>query len=149
MHEHPEIIEYLATHDVSLELAPTTRMRESTVSVESSIGGSLFQLLLDNNLNVTICSFRLALQPLSRCELLLTVYKSFRSMPGAENDIAHIVQLFGNSFKSNFLPYQDRDRMYKEYVEQSTAILTARGYRFFKKLFWFPDFKQNLLSPKK
>ena len=143
VHSDPQIIDYLARHRVPIELAPTAKLLRRTETLKTEIGGGLFQLLLDNHLNVSLCSFRHALQPLTRSELLHRVYKQCSQEPGTENDVSHIFRLLGNAFRLNFSSFGERTSMYRSFVEQASAVLDGAGFKHYRsKEFYFPpDFE--------
>lgn len=115
------------------------RSQRRAQTLNTEIGGSLFQLLLDNHLNVSLCSFRHALQPLSRSELLHRVCKELSPVPVTENGVSHIFLLLGNAFRNNFSALAEREAMYKDFVAQASQILDDNGFRFYRaKKFYFP-----------
>jgi len=139
VHTDPQLMEYLAARDVPIELAPTEKMIANTSDVQISIGGSFFRLLMDNGMNVCVCSFRGQLAPLTRTETWMQVYNSVCQVPGTEHDIGYIFRTLGNAFRSNFLSFSQRQRMYKEFVEEASRLLHDAGYKYFRsKIYYIP-----------
>ena len=139
LHRAPALLDYCARHGVPIELAPSTKMLTSTAKLEATIGGSLFRLLLDGGVNVTLCSFRHSLQPLTRCEQLLHVYQQNVPKPGTENDALYLFQLIANGFRHNFAPLALRRKLFDNFVSECETLFEQHNIRYWRsKKFYFP-----------
>ena len=65
--------------------------------------------------------------------------QSCSSPNGSASACAYLVRMLGNAFRSNFQHFEERERMYRRFVDDATKILVQRGFANFGPTpFYFP-----------
>ena len=88
-HQFPRLMNYLgmsyfinmydypAVHKIPLELSLTNKLKRYTEDI-TAFGIDPIRLFLDQGINVTVCSFRGSLSPLSRSEIIYNLVKQVK-----------------------------------------------------------------------
>jgi len=131
LHKSPMVLNYLADHNIPLELG-LTRKFENHVSEIRTFTGNPIRLYFDNYVPVTICSFHHTFcRSGSRMEPLYSIVQE------CNLSISEVLKLFHHGLTYNFQSYPVRMEMAKEAWRKSEDYLSLCGFKHLhKKYFW-------------
>eukprot|EP00026_Physarum_polycephalum_P003424 Phypoly_transcript_03435.p1 GENE.Phypoly_transcript_03435~~Phypoly_transcript_03435.p1 ORF type:complete len:770 (+),score=83.44 Phypoly_transcript_03435:62-2371(+) len=127
-HTFPRLMNYMATLNIPVELGNTDKLELHTKEIKT-FASSPIRLFIDNGIPVTICTFTNALNDKTRADMIHSIIQECNlTAPDA-------IMLLSHGFMHNFQPHDVRHKMYKDFYNDITSILTAKG---FKHLFKVP-----------
>jgi len=130
VHEYPQVTNYLAVHTIPLELGVTDKLNIYTESIRT-FSGNPIGMFLDNDLVVTICTFRKSVYRHTRNEVLLSLVQDCRL------SIADLLRLISHGFQNNFQPYAVRKELMSHFWEKAITKLESEGYQHLTKKHYF------------
>ena len=122
---------YLASFGIPVELSLTPKLLEYTKS--ASFGGNVIRLLLDNDVPVTICSFRSLFVEQNRIQMLEAIVKE------CHLTIQEVVKLLGNGFRFNFQNSTETRKLQDQYWQETKDFLAKNGIEEIFDVPFFPD----------
>lgn len=134
-----------AMHKIPLELKLTEKLEKHSLHVRTFAGNPIrlhmvtlplvhlnIDLLKDNSVPVTICSFHQTLKNKNRSEELLEIVKD------CNLSISEVLMLLQNAFSWNFQQFHAREAMAASAWNRSLEKLNAQGFKFFHKKYYMP-----------
>eukprot|EP00727_Mastigamoeba_balamuthi_P007360 m51a1_g3244 adenosine deaminase, putative (129) ;mRNA; f:137137-137523 len=104
---------------IAVELSLTPKLQQFTQDI--TFAGSPIRLFLDNELPVTICSFRGLFLPHSRVEVIQGIVRD------CGLSVADLLRLLANGFRYNFQGHAAQQRLLASFWERSKKYLNDNG----------------------
>jgi adenosine deaminase len=131
MHKFPRLMSYIANHCIPVELSLTEKLLSRTEDIGKYLHP--IRLFIDNDVPVTICSFRGTLSQLNRTSNMHQIVRQ------CGLSISHLIGLLANGFRYNFQPYDERLELYANFKRQALQYLTEKNFQYFTKKCYFPS----------
>jgi len=131
VHKYPRLMNYIASFGIPVELSLTPKLLEYTKS--ASFGGNAIRLLLDNEVPVTICSFRSLFVKQNRIEMLEEIVKE------CHLTMQEVVKLFSNGFRFNFQNSTNTRLLQEQYWKETKEFLAKNGIEDLFDVPFFPE----------
>lgn len=90
--------------------------------------------MLDNDVRVVLCSYAKSLEVTNT---LSRVYDSAIRSNGLK--ISEVIYIMGNAIRLSLLPLVKREKMYRDFIDETVLMLEALGYRHLFKKGMFTD----------
>ena len=132
LHYFPRLMNYLASFGIPVEISLTPKMLEYTKS--ASFGGNALRLMLDNDVPVTICSFRSLFVEQNRVQMLESIVKE------CHLSIQEVVKLLSNGFRYNFQNSIVTRQLQDQFWKETKEFLAKNGI---EEIFDVPYFPEN------
>jgi len=131
LHYFPRLMNYLASFGIPVELSLTPKLLEYTKS--ASFGGNAIRLMLDNDVPVTICSFRSLFVEKNRIQMLEEIVKE------CHLTIQEVVKLLSNGFRFNFQNSANSRELQEKYWKETKEVLRKNGIEDLFDVPFFPE----------
>eukprot|EP01088_Endostelium_zonatum_P015508 TRINITY_DN3839_c0_g1_i1.p1 TRINITY_DN3839_c0_g1~~TRINITY_DN3839_c0_g1_i1.p1 ORF type:complete len:889 (+),score=135.14 TRINITY_DN3839_c0_g1_i1:1-2667(+) len=138
LHSHPDVMQYLADHEIPVEVdlgaefGEGQKLNETLNGHSTFVGSQGLRLLIDNDVKVTMCSMKGRENRGSRSEMLQRVVEECNL--SADELLKILMNGFSGSFQSDCV----RRRMEGLARRESIRYLESRGFHNLYKLQWFP-----------
>jgi len=123
VHTFPRLMNFLATQGIAVEISLTHKLHEHTKN--ATFAGSPIRLFIDNDLPITICSFRGKFSPMSRIDVLENIVQDCKLT------MEDILKLLSNGFQYNFGGYSQSQRLLDLFWRNSKKLLDPAGFHMF------------------
>jgi len=122
---------YIASFGIPVEVSLTPKLLEYTKS--ASFGGNAIRLMLDNDVPVTICSFRSLFVKENRIQMLEEIVKE------CHLTMQEVVKLLGNGFRFNFQNSVNTRLLQEQYWNETKKFLSENGIEDIFDVPFFPN----------
>jgi len=122
---------YLASFGIPVELSLTPKLLEYTKS--ASFGGNAIRLMLDNEVPVTICSFRSLFVEKNRIQMLEEIVKE------CHLTIQEVFKLLSNGFRFNFQNSSNSRELQETFWKETKKVLAENGIEDLFDVPFFPE----------
>jgi adenosine deaminase len=129
LHTFPRLMNYLATRGIAVELSLTPKLLEFT----KDLSIKPLRLYIDNNVPVTICSFRSLFLTGSRTATLQKI------IADCKLNVPELLRLISNGFQYNFQNYTNQQELEKDFWVKSKEILQKQGITDLFDVGFFPS----------
>jgi len=136
VHKYPRVMNYLASHCIPVEFGLSDRMLERSKDITSF--AHPLGLLMDNNIVVSLCSFRGILNTLNRTEELAAIIEQVHM------SVDKLFILLSNGFRYNFQPFFERQKLYATMKQEAEQILFSYGFKFLFHVHYMPMHAENV-----
>eukprot|EP01105_Mastigella_eilhardi_P005487 TRINITY_DN17187_c0_g1_i1.p1 TRINITY_DN17187_c0_g1~~TRINITY_DN17187_c0_g1_i1.p1 ORF type:complete len:761 (-),score=213.98 TRINITY_DN17187_c0_g1_i1:118-2400(-) len=119
VHTFPRLMNFLATQGIPVELSLTPKLRAHTQN--ATFAGSPFRLLIDNDIPITICSFRGLFTPSNRVTMLENIVQDCKL------SLDELLKLLCNGFQHNFSHSSESRKMQEEFWRTAKQVLSDNG----------------------
>ncbi|KAH3760493.1 adenosine deaminase [Pelomyxa schiedti] len=123
VHTFPRLMNFLASQGIAVELSMTHKLREHTKN--ATFAGSPVRLFIDNELPITICSFRNQSSPLTRIDVL----ESF--IEDCKLTLEELLKLLSNGFLHNFSGHILSQQLHDKFWVTCKNLAESAGYHMF------------------
>jgi len=131
VHKYPRLMNYIASFGIPVEVSLTPKLLEYTKS--ASFGGNAIRLMLDNDVPVTICSFRSLFVKENRIQMLEEIVKE------CHLTMQEVVKLLGNGFRFNFQNSVNTRLLQEQYWNETKKFLSENGIEDIFDVPFFPN----------
>lgn len=123
VHTFPRLMNFLATQGIAVELSLSHKFREHTKN--ATFAGSPVRLFIDNDLPITICSFRGKFSPLGRIDVLENIIEDCKLT------LEELLKLFSNGFLYNFGGHVLGQQLLDKFWVSCKKLTDSAGYHMF------------------
>eukprot|EP01112_Ceratiomyxa_fruticulosa_P016878 TRINITY_DN515_c0_g6_i2.p1 TRINITY_DN515_c0_g6~~TRINITY_DN515_c0_g6_i2.p1 ORF type:complete len:791 (+),score=159.06 TRINITY_DN515_c0_g6_i2:740-3112(+) len=144
-HTFPRLMGYMASNEIPIELSLTNKLRPHTAEV-NTFAGNPIRLFIDNDIPVAICTFRSQFSSLPYCYRTDVIFELVKS---CNLSISSLISLMSTGYRWNFQPYNIRQKMYAEFLQETTLYLQSQGFKYFQKVPFFggPASERGFINP--
>jgi len=131
VHKFPRLMNHMSNYSIPVEVSLSAKLQLYTKEVERFAGNPI-RMFIDNDLPITLCSFRGVLEQIDRIESLYQVSQQ------CQLSAAMVFKLLGHGFRYNFQSYAIRKKMFSDFKQKAEELFGEHGFKFLHHKAYFP-----------